>query len=470
MKKYMILFTALALAGVQTGRADILGLENIKADGSVEVSGQSANNEVDHSPANDHRGGANTRVRIGLSADVTEGVKGHVEASRTSNGGAADASSYGNASRPSSIATEEAQIRFTNAYIDLDNFLGLNLVRLGRQYAGRADDLLVYYGPLSDDALTIRSIDALSVTKKLGPVDLGLATGKVVESQTVGATESAATQGDINVSWITAGYTADLGAAKLPLELGFYQGTNGQASNTTTDNQNLTIIDVRVGANLLADALKLNLEYAVNGGQQNGANTATTPASAGDYKGNALLFGVAFDNADLGFNLHGRYANASGDDPSEANPAAEDDAFHDFSVLGSASSGLRYGEILSESNAFVGPTGYGLDTGANGRGLNIINIGGSYALPFMDKKFNVMADYYMAQVNEVVSGADDGIGSEIDLSVGYKHNDSVHASIGWAMLAVDDGLANGFGTGTTGPDDAINKLFAKLSVSWGNEE
>jgi hypothetical protein len=47
MKKLIAILSVLALTGVQTGWAEILGLGEISVDGSMEVGGQMAKNEAD---------------------------------------------------------------------------------------------------------------------------------------------------------------------------------------------------------------------------------------------------------------------------------------------------------------------------------------------------------------------------------------------------------------------------------------
>ncbi|MBI4396889.1 MAG: hypothetical protein HY548_07325 [Elusimicrobia bacterium] len=465
MKKFFALLAVLMFAGSVSGRAGILGLENITPDASLEILGQRANNETDaNDGAKDTRGNVITRLRVGLNAGITEGVRGRIEALRNSNTGGAVVQ-YGSG-RPSSIAATEGAIAFQNAYIDIDGMLTLDKFRLGRQYGGRPGDLLVFFGPYNDDALSVQALDALSVEKKIGPVKTMFATGKVREDDTapgaagVSETDADDVLGDVNAGWLVLGSDELIPNLRVPLEIGYYQASN-QGAVAESDNINLSIIDLRAGVDLMEEALKLGLEYAVNGGQD---NNGPTGAAKSDYKGNALLLKALYDNNDAGWGGHLHYAMASGDDTGN-----DDKAFHDFSVAGWAVSDFRYGEILTNSNALgFGP---GLDTGAGGPGISLFNLGGYFNLPVFENRLTATADLTMAEADKVPSGADDGIGTEFDLALHYFHSDSVRASIGYALASPEKGIASGFAAPTppNTPTDNITKLFAKIMVKWGAE-
>ncbi|HMZ25894.1 MAG TPA: hypothetical protein PLT11_03205 [Elusimicrobiota bacterium] len=453
MRNWTVALAALALAGSPAFAADALGLKNISTDGSIEVLGVSANNEQDYSdPANDHRGDTVTRVRVGLSADVTEDVKARVEAVR--NPSTTSAAQYGNAARPTDLNTEQSAFKFQNAYLDLSNFLSLDSVRLGRQYVGRANDAIVYFGPVNDDLLGVSALDALAVSKKVGPVTLLGVTGKVSDDDVIATTSTATdagdTAGDVNASWITASSDEliKLKDLKVPLEIGYYSMTNSNAA-ATSDNANLSIIDLRAGVQCPKDSFKVMLEYAMNGGQQNAGATKTK------FKGSLLLLTAYWKGEDNAYGVHADFASASGDDTADTN----DKSFHDIA------GDYRWGEILSNDN--VADVGVGFDSGAQGPGLNIVKIGGHYVLPVVDKKVSLHADYIMAKTSKSVTlagGTSKKIGNEIDLAVKYKHSDNVMAKVGYAMLSPDDVLTGG----GSAQDDQVSKAFAKLLVKWGN--
>src|SRR5688500_18602550 len=116
MRKLFALMIAAALLGVQSGRAELLGLSNIKTDGSIEILGNQANNETDlDGPSRDHRGSTITRVRVGLNMDVTEGVSGRVEFVR--NGDTSEEVLYGDDGKPTTLNDEQDIIYVGSAYL-----------------------------------------------------------------------------------------------------------------------------------------------------------------------------------------------------------------------------------------------------------------------------------------------------------------------------------------------------------------
>lgn len=458
MRKLLAVFAALGMAG-SAFSGDLLGLKNVSVDGSIEYLGKQANNQTDADDGNeDSTGDTASRVRLGLNAQVTEGVNARVEVVRFPNDltGTTETQFGGDVQTANN---ELDNLRVMNAYLELDNILGLDKAKIGRQYVGRPGDLIAYFGPFNDDLLYTTSLSSLVLSKKVGPVDVNAVLGKAAEDDFVAFdTDSGDASGDVNVNWITASSDEliKVEGATFPLEIGLYQ-VLAQNSDNADDNQTLNIYDLRAGANLLDNALKLSLEYAMNAGQDNNGGTPI------DFKGNALVFKAAYDNEENGWGAKALYANASGDDNGAD---TKDEAFH------SISSDFRYGEILSKdtnywssyppSNSVTGFTySGGLDTGFQGEGVNIIGLGGSYNLPILDKKYTAYADYYMAKLNETGAGPDD-IGNEIDLAVKYAHNDNVSIKAGYAMLMPGEAL-----NGTGNPDDDITKLWAKLMVKWG---
>jgi hypothetical protein len=455
MRKLLAVFAALGMAG-SAFSGDVLGLKNLSVDGSIEYLGKQANNQTDADDGNeDSTGDTASRVRLGLNAMVTDGVNARVEAVRLPDW-AGTAAMFGDNTQSAEDETDNFEIK--NAYLELDGILGLDKASIGRQYVGRPGDLLAYFGPFNDDYLYVTSLSSLVLSKKVGMVNVNAVLGKANDDDFLAFdTDDGDGSGDENINWITASSDEliKVEGATFPLEIGLYQWLD-QNSDNADDNQTLNIYDLRAGANLLDNALKLSLQYAMNAGQDNNGGTPV------DYKGNALVFKVAYDNEENGWGAKALYANASGDDDLADD---SDDAFH------SISSDFRYGQILSNDTNFADSYGGGtltnyslsggLDTGSQGPGLNIIGLSGNYNLPILDKKYTVYADYFMAKLNETGAGPDE-IGNEIDVTVKYVHNDNVSIKAGYAMLMPGEAL-----NGTGNPDDDITKLWAKLMVKWG---
>src|SRR4051812_39306143 len=118
MRKLMATIAMVCLAAAaSTPSWAMAGLQDLKFDGSLEVSGASAKNETDFADgANDHRGGTATRVRLGANATVTEGVSSRLEVTRTPASALAGGGSalYGNGAKPASAHTEESSFVFNN--------------------------------------------------------------------------------------------------------------------------------------------------------------------------------------------------------------------------------------------------------------------------------------------------------------------------------------------------------------------
>ena len=103
MRKSLVAIAILSLTG-SAFSTDLLGLKNLKVDGSLEVLGNQAENETDADDGNnDKRGNTVTRVRLGVDMDVTTDVTARIEAVRNpedgNTWGRGDQSQYGTSGR-----------------------------------------------------------------------------------------------------------------------------------------------------------------------------------------------------------------------------------------------------------------------------------------------------------------------------------------------------------------------------------
>jgi len=426
----------------------LVGLEDVKFDGSLEINGNSAKNETDYNDSgNDRRGGANTRVRLGVNATVTEGVLGRVEFTRTGR-------QYGTGA--TTIAGEENLIQVQNAYIELADIFGVK-AKIGRQYVGNANDLVWYIGPLNDDSLTVNAIDGLALSAGSKYVDVSLFMGKASEDDGLTNTDVDDAAGDVNLNSLDLVLPTLVPGGKVTL--GYMWGVD-KNTNASSDNNNLKIYRVGVSGGAMDNMVNYHAEYLMNDGALNGALNDT------DYEGSAIDLGVGVNlkaAGDLALGIN--YVLASGDDNTTD---TKDESFRDFSALtGSAVSDRFFGEIFGRDNsiAFGGP---GVDTGAQGQGLEVINLSAAFT-PEKWSKFSAKLDYYLFnQPEDSVNGANvgDKIGDEIDLTLGYKHTDNVKMEAGYAMLSPDDAIT---GVGAAN-DDTIQKWFARAIVKWGAAE
>lgn len=455
MRKLMALAIVFTLGSASTSWA-LFGLGDVSFDGSLEVSGNSANNEEDQSAANDHRGGVLTRTRVGMNAQVTEGVKSRIEIIRSPSGSAGTSAQYGRG--PSTIQNEQDNFDIHNAYVEFENLWG-QIVRLGRQYVGNPGDLVWNISPKDDDSLTPNSIDGLLVqNRKYDFLHIDLFTGKANEDDAITDTDDGTGAGDVNLS------SLDLVLPKLvpnaKVNVGYLWGVDSSSSPSKNDNK-LTTIRVGINGGVKENLLTYRAEYFMNGGQNENPMGSDTK-----YKGTAIDLGVGVNPAETNIGTFALWANwlmASGDDTTTDN---DDDSFHDFTQLGFNTSDRLLGEIFGKSNTLSAlPLGQGLDSGAQGAGRDVMNLGVSLK-PKAIEKTTFKLDYYIFKqtednVNNVNIG--DKFGNEIDLAYIYDHSDNVGIELGYAMLSPDDAL---IGVGAANDED-ITKMYARTKIKWG---
>lgn len=481
MRKLMAMLAMGLVVVAPTTSWGLVGLESVKFDGSLEISGNSANNEADlggiknsGAGTNDHRGTTVTRVRLGMNSTITEGVNGRLELLRNPST-AGSRAFYGGSGKPSSVQNESDNFKFTNAYAELTNLWNHNW-RIGRQYVGEKGDIIWHIGPKSDDALSVNSIDGLLIRcpAEAGKGAFGdrlrvnLFTGKATETASSVAQTDASSSGDVNLSNIEARFNlmpeAQFRAAYLI----------GDASNTsaTLDNNHLRIYRIGANGGFMDNMINYNAEFLGNQGQQNAA-------TAIKYKGTAIDLGIgvnAKETALGGLGAKVSYFMASGDDRTGDN---DDKSFHDFSLLGVNTSDRYFGEIFGKSTALEGgltaPLGQGVNgvnSSAQSAGLEVVSFCFNWA-PKFSAKTTVDLDYYMfsrakGTVNNVNIG--DKYGNEIDLTVHYNHTDNVGFDLGFATLKPDEALSRDVSGSVNGTqEEAVNKLFARANIMWGGE-
>jgi len=465
MRKLMAL-TAIVFLAASARSWALVGLENVSYDGSLEFSGQSAKNEVDfNDDSGDHRGGVNSRLRVGVNATVTEDVKGRLEFVRT--GGQFGRNLAGAQGAANSIDNETAAILIQNAYIDLDNLWGLKW-RLGRQYVGEPGDLVWRIGPREDDALLVNAIDGLLVqSRKWDALQIDVFDGKAKENDALAVTDLGEVGGDVNLADVDVMLPTVIPGGKI--RIGYLSGK----MDIPAGSNSLQIYRVGAMGGISENMFTYRGEILVNGGENNSTGSKV------NYKGNAIDLGVGFNSPETGagtFGLAADFTRASGDDDSTNK---DDKSFHDFLALGVVTTDRYYGEIFGRDNAVSPvPLGQGLDTSftsgtGQGLGIQILHLGLVYK-PAMAPKYWGRLDWYDFAAAEdsqrlVAGGPSVSIGdygSEIDLTVGYKHSDNVGIEGGYAMFSPDDALTGG----SPAPDDDVQKLFARLKVKWGGEE
>jgi len=450
MRKLMAALAIVLVAGLPSSSWAILGFDGISYDGSLEVGAVKASNEVDSKDGfgdgvnndQDRRSDVDTRVRLGVNLQVTEGVDGRLEFVRTGQ-------RYGDGA--SSLSTEESSILIQNAYV---NWLMWNWNwRLGRQYTGRANDLVWNFGPRSDDNLSVDAVDGLALSRSWDRIAINAFLAKIDDNN---SQSQANDQGEISAKMIELAFP-NIVPALLNARVGAIWGSNSR-SGATSDSTKLTIYRAGVDGGINENFITYRAEYLMN----DGSDKSTVPAGGQevDLEGSAYDIGVGLNIPENGagqFALGVNYLVASGDDNGADD---KDESFNDLSRVGANGVSDRYlGEIFGRSNVLFG-TPQGIDFGAPG--INVIHANALFKPAFAPKTW-ARLDWYDFTADEDAAG---DWGSEIDLTFGYRHSDTVGFEVGYAQLSPDRLLEANLNDGTVGSDD-VTKAFARMKVAFG---
>lgn len=502
MRKFLWATVLLVVGGARLLAEDPISLKDFtfNAYGSFEFHGENIHNEQDfRSAQNDARRSGFSRTRLGLETVVTSDIAGRLEIVRGPNIGGILNSDAQYGTPPRDVNREISNFFVENAYVEVKHFLGVDLLRIGRQYLGRPGDLLVYYGPLNDNIMTVRSLQAIAVKKQFGPLQAQIATAKPFVESAIpqpgpagdAATELTNTLGggsvDLYYAFINSDQLFKQTVGKLELEAGVYRGVdkNSPASN---DSNALNIYDGRVKFFIPlpwgTDVIALSAEAALNDGADRGTEfdafavpLTTTTGVRRNYNGHAYVVKAAYDWRAV-VTTHGLYASSSGD----RNPGDHRiDGFRDFASVGrspgasfgSPGSDFRYGKIYHD-NANLG-FGPGLDTSAYGDfGVELLNLGVEVTPPWAENRLTFTMDFFDARTGvEIPDGAPRRIMQELDAAVRYKHSPNATLELGAAQLHPFDRLqvirSAALGRTVNGHDKILMAYF-NVTVKFGLPE
>jgi hypothetical protein len=448
MRKLMAAIAIVLVAGLPATSWALLGFEGVSYDGSLEVSATRAANESDQSDGqspDDRHSDVDTRTRLGINMQVTEGVDGRIEFVR-------NGTRYGTGA--TNLSSEESLIDLQNLFI---NLMVWNWSwRIGRQYVGDEGDLVWNIGPRSDDILRVDAIDGVDIRRQWDKFSLDAFAGKATENNAQGGTSEI---GERSLKNLMFGFTG------VPNNKIWVAGTWGYNSNgsNTSDSTKLQIYRAGIKGGINENFFTYRGEVLMNTGEDL-SNTVLIPPLDNrkiKFKGRAFDVGAGVNLAETGagqISLGADYTMASGDDDATD---ADDDSFRDLRAVGVLSTDRYYGEIFGRSNglSFV-PVGQGLDTGSQGTGLTILHANVLYKPSWATKSW-WRFDWYDFSATEDQNVGD--YGTEFDLTAGYRHSDNVGFEAGYAMLMPDDQITGG----AAAPDDNITKLFARLKVGFG---
>lgn len=446
---------------------------------SFEFLGQQTKNETDFDLAeNDERGNTVDRVRLGLNLRFSDQLRGGVEFVRApfTAGTPNQDAQFGNP--PRSANAELSNFFLENAFLEVDDVLGLDSVRVGRQYIGRPGDFIAYYGPLEDNQLQVRSLQGVSVREQIGLVWGQFAFATPVDDDSIpqaGVAGDGATNkddfvdgGDVSLTYgfLNSDGLFKKGWGKFELEAGFYQAVD-QNSGLSRDSNKLQIYDARARFYVPVDGrdvISLSFEWAANAGADRGPvfddlGTLLSSGVTRKYKGQAFVAKATYDWRAL-VQTHALFACASGDD----DPLDDKiNAYRDFASVGYPGSDFRHGEIY-HGNANLGFT-TGLDThGVGDLGTRLMNVGIAFSPVLWGKRFAFKMDYFSAWTQHSMNDVSKNLMNELDWTLRYDHSEPVSIEIGYARLHPLEQLR--LIRGLPGKDD-ITQSHIKLNMRFG---
>jgi len=394
MKKVIGMLAVVALVS-SVASAELL--KNFKYNGSIEAAGININNASDFNKnAGDKYGDVKNRVMINAGFDLNEDVSANVAVNKCDR-------NFGNA--PQTVAAGTADtFQFEEAYLTLRGVLGLNH-KVGRQYYGKAGDIVIYYGPAN---WYTHGLNAFNVgldgwyadwsKDKLGVTALVAKTSEI----------NGITNTDKDLYGVTASY--DYSDIVKP---GVYVYEQKDRSVATNKLNNLEVAGVKAAGKYAG--FNYSGEYAMNMG--NNSNVATDQK----YKGSALKV-----NADYGIDFMGKvvvmgeFARGTGD------KVAADKSNKGFVAI---NSNYRPGLIAGGVNAGAfNPTGL--------NNLTTWNLGANWT-PENLNKLNLEAKYYSFSYTEKKVNGFAPIGTEADLVATWNHSQNVALKAGLAMFMPD---------------------------------
>jgi hypothetical protein len=362
-------------------------LKNFKYNGTVEVNAYNINNADFNKNADDKIGDVDTRVMINAGFDLNDDVNAVVSVVKNNR-------QWGTGSENANAI--QNNLFFEQAYLNLKGVLGMDH-KLGRQYYGNPNDLVIYYGPKMwpyNPTLTVAALDAWTGVYKYNDFTF---TGLLAKESNAGA----APDKDVNISGIDLKTKIDVFNLNA-----YYYNKNNKATGTS---DYLGVLGTRANWECkFVKGLNLALEYDKNLGKNDATNVKHTGYA---YKANVdytmdLMGKLGFD---------GEYTFMSGDKTSTKK------------VFVPINTDYRPGIIAN---------GFGLDLAYEAGFVNggIITYGiGLNWTPEKLSKMNIAAKYYNFSSDKEVN-TDKNVGNEYDIVATWKHSDNVSLKGYYAMF------------------------------------
>jgi len=448
MKKMLGLALALAISSSAiAANAEIL--KNLKTKGEINVLGVMDQNVTDlqSDRADDFR---HTRAMInyGVMFDLLDDLHANITLIKCNR-------SYGQAAED--LNTIQSSVFVHEANIQLDKVAENFNLKIGRQFYGNHDDLVIYYGPTAvlQEGYAAASLDAVRV-------DLANSEKHTAHLIWAKVNEPGPNATDNGTSLI--GIRDDYKMSDDMTLGGYVYNRRIGNVNYGQNSDNLYVFGVKAIGKFMG--FGYNLEAVGNAGK--GAAAATeSPA----YKGYAYTGKVNYkiDSEFGGFNPRAMYAYGSGDSQG-LNGVANKAKNTTFTAI---NSDFRPGLIFGMSDLAGANFGnvYGLNGTYYNQGslanLTVLNIGLDY-MPKFSEKLSFLVDFYNFKINKDCTGAvgdDKTIGSELDLNVNYKFAENVSFGIAGGHF-MPGKMIKKLATAGNVQANPANKLASYITVKW----
>lgn len=395
----LILALALVASVSMPGRSEIL--KNLKTDGGIEVRAFGIDNEADLSGAtDDHRSDIITRLSLGGSFDILDDVHARVQLAKNNR-------QYGEAQED--LNDVQSSIDVTNAYVKIDKVFGVMDLAMGRQYFGNEDDLIVYFGPKNDDALSITALDLFRADGSI----------KDWAKVTLIGGKTSSVTGNVNND--TDLWGAEVNSDKVIPKgnLAAYYYTSHDKGPAGTGNDTLIVAGLRAKGDILV-GLGYSAEAAINGGRDH--SVAGEPG----YGGDVWLLGLNY-KADLA-KMPVRAAAELGHGTQDWQAIASDKRF-----------GIIWGQ-----QSFLGDTVHGTNVVNGPTGLTNLKVFDVTAGVDPISKLGVDVGFYRFMYSDGNQSPNGGgltsAATEYDLILSWKHSDNVVFQASAASLQVGDAI------------------------------
>lgn len=362
---------------------------DVSLSGQYRLRGEYRDNVDFNEDAGDDRASWAQRVRITANAKATDdtSVKATIQDTRTwgATGVLSDAST-------STSVTNTVDLH--EAYVNISNLLEQPVtLRAGRQELAYGDERVIGAFNWSNNG---RAFDAFKVMYSTDAINVDVFAATVSE-------DSADTDATLNDD-------TDLNGVYATLKQVIPNNTLDVYLLHQTDNVDLT--RYTVGARLKGAAA--GVDYTVELPFQTGEQNATTDISAWAL---AVKAGYTLPTA-LKLRVGAEYDMGSGDDDATDNENG------------------TWVDLFPTNHAHFG---YADVSGANSwANLTAISVNATLDL---NEKTKLYAAYWNYTQNETAAGADDSVGSEIDVTATYKYNNAVAVEAGISRFFVGDALA-----------------------------